>query len=113
MKIGSPGRARAGCLALFAAAPLMLASPACADTEVKIHNFTFAPQTLTIKAGTKVTWTNEDDIPHTVASTSKAFKSSALDGNDSYSYTFTTPGSFEYICSLHPHKTGKIVVEGS
>jgi plastocyanin len=84
-----------------------------ADLEVKIDNFTFAPQRLTVKAGTTVTWTNEDDIPHTVASSTKAFKSKALDTDDKFSFTFTTPGSYEYFCSLHPHMTGAIVVEAA
>ena len=84
-----------------------------ADLEVKIDNFTFAPQRLTVKAGTTVTWTNEDDIPHTVASSTKAFKSKALDTDGKFSFTFTTPGSYEYFCSLHPHMTGAIVVEAA
>ncbi|HSR78128.1 MAG TPA: cupredoxin family copper-binding protein [Xanthobacteraceae bacterium] len=109
-----PGRARAGCAALIAAALLIVGSPArAADAEVTIDNFTFSPQTLTIKAGSKVTWTNRDDIPHTVASTAKAFKSPALDTDDSYSFTFTTAGSYEYFCSLHPHMTGTIVVQAA
>jgi amicyanin len=107
-----PGYARAGCAALLVAAMLTFGRPAAAaDAEVTIDNFTFSPQTLTIKAGTKVTWTNRDDIPHTVASTTKAFKSPALDTDDTYSFTFTTAGSFEYFCSLHPHMTGTVVVE--
>jgi amicyanin len=81
------------------------------DAEVKIDNFTFAPQHLTVKSGTTVTWTNEDDIPHTVAASSKAFKSKALDTDDRFSFTFTTPGTYEYFCALHPHMTGSIVVE--
>ena len=84
---------------------------AATDASVKIDNFTFGPEKLTIKAGTTVTWTNEDDIPHTVASATKAFKSKALDTDDSYSFTFTAPGTYEYFCSLHPHMTGTIVVE--
>jgi plastocyanin len=78
---------------------------------VKIDNFTFSPQTLTVPAGATVIWKNQDDIPHTVTSTTKAFKSGALDTDDSFSFTFTTPGVYEYFCSLHPHMTGKIVVE--
>ena len=58
-----------------------------------------------------MTWRNEDDIPHTIASTVRAFKSKALDTDDSFSFTFTEPGSYDYFCSLHPHMTGKIVVE--
>ena len=109
-----PGRARAGCAALIATALLIVGSQArAADAEVTIDNFTFSPQTLTIKAGTKVTWTNRDDIPHIVASTTKAFRSPALDTDDSYSFTFTTAGSYEYFCSLHPHMTGTIVVQAA
>jgi plastocyanin len=81
------------------------------DTDVQIDNFTFIPQRITVKAGTTVTWTNTDDIPHTVASSTKLFKSKALDTNDKFSFTFTTPGAYEYFCSLHPHMTGAIVVE--
>jgi amicyanin len=81
------------------------------EPTVKIDNFTFSPPTLTVSAGTTVTWKNEDDIPHTVTSTAKVFKSSALDTDDNFSFTFTTPGVYEYFCSLHPHMTGKIVVE--
>jgi plastocyanin len=87
------------------------AEPAAA--EVKIDNFTFAPQRLTIKPGTTVTWINEDDIPHTVAATGKEFRSKVLDTNDKFSFTFTAAGTFEYFCSLHPHMTGTIVVEGT
>jgi plastocyanin len=83
------------------------------DTQVKIDNFTFAPQRITVKAGTTVTWMNDDDIPHTVASNSKLFKSKTLDTEDKFSFTFTTPGSYEYFCSLHPHMPGAIVVEAA
>jgi amicyanin len=112
MTIRGPGRARAGCAALIAVALLTFGCPArAADAEVTIDNFTFSPQTLTIKAGTKVTWMNRDDIPHIIASTTKAFKSPALDTDDSYSFTFTTAGNYEYFCTLHPHMTGTVVVE--
>jgi plastocyanin len=81
---------------------------------VSIDNFTFTPQTLTVKAGTTVTWTNRDDIPHTVASASNAFnKSGALDTDDSYSFTFTTPGTYQYFCYIHPRMVGSIVVEAT
>jgi plastocyanin len=81
------------------------------DTIVTIDNFTFEPQRLMVKAGTTVTWVNQDDIPHLVASTTKLFKSKALDTDDKFSFTFTTPGVYDYFCSLHPHMTGTIVVE--
>jgi len=86
-------------------------SPASA---VLIDNFTFNPQQLTVKAGTTVTWTNKDDIPHGIASANNAFsKSKALDTDDSYSFTFTTPGTYAYFCYIHPHMTGTIVVESA
>src|SRR5262252_10138879 len=79
---------------------------------VSIDNFSFTPQTLTVKAGTTVTWTNRDDIPHGIASDNKAFtRSKALDTDDSYSVTFTTTGTFKYFCYIHPHMTGTIIVE--
>ena len=78
-----------------------------------IDNFTFNPPRLTAKAGTTITWQNEDDIPHTVASSTKLFKSKALDTSDNFSFTFATPGVYEYFCSLHPHMTGTIVVEAA
>ena len=79
-----------------------------------IDNFTFNPATVTVKAGTTVTWTNKDDIPHGIAATNNAFKrSQALDTDDSYSFTFTTPGTYQYFCYIHPHMTGTIVVEAA
>ena len=89
-------------------------TPAAAAAAVGIDNFTFNPQTLTVKAGTTVTWTNKDDIPHGIAVTNDAFKRSlALDTDDSFSFTFTTPGTYQYFCYIHPHMTGSIVVEAA
>jgi amicyanin len=82
------------------------------DAQVAIDNFTFNPSKLTVKAGSTVTWTNHDDIPHTVADP-PAFRSKALDSEQSFSFTFTTPGTYKYFCSLHPHMTGTIVVEAA
>jgi plastocyanin len=83
-------------------------------SAVSIDNFTFTPQTTTVKAGTTVTWTNKDDIPHGVAWTNNAFaKSSALDTDDTYSLTFTTPGTYQYFCYLHPHMVGTLVVQAA
>jgi plastocyanin len=85
-----------------------------AASAVAIDNFTFAPQTLTVKAGTVVTWTNRDDIPHGIAATDSTFtRSKALDTGDSYSFKFTTPGTYKYFCYVHPHMTGTIVVEAA
>jgi amicyanin len=98
----------------FAAIFLFATTPAFAAdaTAVKIGNFTFGPQELKVKAGTTVTWTNEDDMPHTVVSPNN-FRSKVLDTNSAYSFTFTTPGTYKYFCSLHPHMTGTIVVEAA
>jgi amicyanin len=83
---------------------------AAATPDVKIDNFSFGPATLTVAAGTTVTWTNRDDIPHTVVSTEGAFKSKAMDTDERFSYTFTKPGTYPYFCSIHPKMTGKVVV---
>ena len=78
--------------------------------EVKIDNFSFDPVAITVPVGTTVTWTNRDDIPHTVVSTDKVFKSKVLDTDDKFSFTFTKPGEYPYFCSIHPKMTGKVVV---
>ena len=78
--------------------------------QVKIDNFSFTPTTLTVAAGTTVTWTNSDDVPHTVVSDDKLFKSKVLDTDEKFSYTFTKPGTYPYFCSVHPKMTGSIVV---
>ena len=100
-----------GAIVMLVAGVFAMGAAQAADTQVKIDNFTFNPRTITVKAGTTVNWTNADDIPHTVTSTTQAFKSKALDTDDKFSFTFTTPGTFTYFCALHPHMTGTIVVE--
>ena len=85
-------------------------SKPASGTDIKIDNFSFGPD-LTIGAGTTVTWTNHDEVPHTVASDSKLFKSKVLDTDDRYSYTFTNPGTYVYYCTVHPKMTAKIVVK--
>ena len=79
---------------------------------IRIDNFTFGPETLTVAPGTTVTWVNGDDIPHTVVSQDKLFRSKTLDTDDRYSFTFEAPGRYAYFCSLHPHMTGTVVVKG-
>jgi plastocyanin len=102
-----------GAIGLLVAAAIAASPVRAEDLQVKIDNFTFNPQQITVKPGTTVVWTNHDDIPHTVTSKTGAFKSNALDTDDKFSFTFATPGSYEYFCSLHPHMTGSIVVEAS
>jgi plastocyanin len=81
------------------------------ETTIKIDNFSFSPATVTVPAGTTVRWTNADDIPHTIVSDDKSFKSKALDTDDQFTYTFTKPGTYSYFCGLHPKMTAKIVVQ--
>src|ERR1700719_4211131 len=114
MKV-KPGRrsARSSTVLLLAAAAWLAILPGARaeDATIRIGNFTFDPPQLTVKAGTTVTWRNEDDIPHTIASAERRFKSKALDTDDGYSFIFTEPGTYAYFCSLHPHMTGTIVVQ--
>jgi plastocyanin len=94
-----------------AAAMLLPATAARAeDVAVHIDNFVFQPGDLTVKVGTTITWTNRDDIPHTVVCAGK-FRSKPMDTDDSFSFTFTAAGDYKYFCSLHPHMTGMIKVE--
>ena len=83
------------------------------SAEVKIDNFSFGPPTLTVSAGTTVTWTNRDDIPHTVTSSDdpKVFKSKVLDTDEKFSFTFTKAGTYPYFCSIHPKMTAKVIVQ--
>jgi plastocyanin len=81
------------------------------NAEVKIDNFSFSPATLTVAPGTTITWTNRDDIPHTVVSDDKFFKSKVLDTDEKFSYTFSKSGTYPYFCSIPPKMTGKVVVQ--
>ena len=83
------------------------------NAEVKIDNFSFGPASLTVAVGSTVTWTNRDDIPHTVVSSDdpKVFKSKVLDTDEKFSFTFTKAGTYTYYCSIHPKMTGKVVVQ--
>jgi plastocyanin len=94
-------------------ATLAAASVAAQDTAnvITIDNFTFAPPELTVAVGTTVKWVNHDDTPHLVVNKDKAFRSKALDSDDSYSFTFASAGTFDYFCGLHPHMVGKVIVK--
>jgi plastocyanin len=81
------------------------------SNQVMVENFSFQPGTLTVKAGTTVTWVNHDDEPHTVNENNKTFKSGTLDTDAKFSYKFTSPGTYSYFCSLHPRMTGQIIVK--
>jgi plastocyanin len=117
VRISVPGVTTILALALLLVGPANLVAnaqqTAPASAEVKIDNFSFTPATLTVAVGTTVTWTNRDDIPHTVVSTDdpKAFKSKVLDTDEKFSYTFTKAGAYPYFCSVHPKMTGTVVVK--
>ncbi len=98
--------------ALFLGSGAMLAAQA-GDATVTIDNFSFTPAEIAVAAGTKVTWANRDDIPHTVtdAAEPRGFKSPPLDTGDTFSFVFSTPGTYHYFCSLHAHMQGTVVVK--
>jgi plastocyanin len=103
--------------AFFLVVGFLWATPVLSDAAlaenplVTIDQFAFSPPSLTVMVGMSVTWLNKDDIPHTVVSKTRQFKSKALDTDDSFSFTFNEAGTYEYFCSLHPHMTGTIVVD--
>jgi plastocyanin len=99
-------------LGLAVAATIFLGTVSARAEEhtVTIDNFTFTPAQLSVKVGDTVTWTNHDDIPHTVVSAGK-FRAKAMDTDGTFSFTFTSAGDYKYFCSLHPHMTGMITVE--
>jgi plastocyanin len=79
--------------------------------EVRVDNFTFGPQSLTVAINTTVTWINRDDIPHVIVSNDGVFRSKALDTDDKFSFTFTKAGTYPYFCGIHPKMVGKIIVQ--
>ena len=96
---------------LLAAGLLVAASPAAAKTvTIDIKNFMFMPMTVTVAEGDTVTWTNRDQVPHTVAEKNHKFRSAALDTNDAYSHVFDTAGTYDYFCTLHPQMFAHVVV---
>jgi amicyanin len=87
------------------------APPPAAGAEIEINNFAFAPSTITVPVGAQVTWTNKDEIPHNVVSSDKTIKSKLLDTDEKFTFTFTQPGTFSYICTVHPRMKGTVVVQ--
>ena len=97
---------------LLAGSPSVTANDqSSAAAAVTIDNFSFGPQTLTVPVGATVTWTNHDDIPHTVVSTDGVFKSKVRDTDETFSYTFAKAGTYPYYCTIHPKMTGQVVVK--
>lgn len=98
-------------VALLAVHPPYARGEDAKQSEIRVDNFTFAPDTLTVPVNSTVTWVNKDDIPHVIASNDGVFKSKALDTDQKYSYTFTKAGTYAYFCSIHPKMVGKVVVQ--
>jgi plastocyanin len=92
---------------------ITIAAAAAADTSVNIKDFAFAPTATTVTVGTTVHWKNLDGEPHTVRSVDATFRSDPLDQNDSYSVKFDKPGTYKYVCSIHPQMVGTIVVKAA
>jgi len=113
MLLGAVGVALLLAVALpeLTAAGEAVSAAAASPATVKIDNFAFAPATLTITAGTTVTWKNDDDSPHRIGDKNGTFKSAALDTDDTFSHTFTVPGEYAYICTIHPYMAGTIIVK--
>jgi plastocyanin len=95
-------------VALGPAAAMSAAPPA---NQITIKDFMFAPASLTIRAGTTVTWLNEDEEPHTVVSASGLFRSKAIDTQESFTFTFDKPGEYHFICTIHPQMSGTVIVQ--
>ena len=110
----APSRAVLVALLLGPIIGAILAFEAVAATDsgtVTIDKFKFIPQELTVPVGTTVKWVNKDEFPHTVVENNKTFRSNGLDTDDTFSFTFTKAGTFDYFCSLHPYMKGKIIVQ--
>jgi plastocyanin len=101
----------ASALMMVTVSEMTRAAPAPSAAAVRIENFTFRDPIVTVKPGTTVTWTNGDDIPHTVVAKDGTFKSKVLDTGERFSFTFAKPGQFGYFCSLHPHMTATVIVK--
>jgi plastocyanin len=108
--VGVTALLAAGAPELTAAGEAVVAAAASPAT-VQIDNFAFTPATLTVTAGTTVTWKNEDDSPHRIGDKNGTFKSAALDTDDTFAHTFAAPGEYPYICTIHPYMVGKIIVK--
>ena len=95
-----------------AALAIALAAEGSGGTpHVQIKQFAFVPATLTVPVGATVTWTNADEEPHTVTASDRAYTSTGLEQNETYTHRFTAPGTYTYFCALHPHMTATIIVQ--
>ena len=113
---GSAGLAAIALAMAVASGPLAWAAKAderaaAKAVEINVDNFAFKPAEVTISPGTTIRWINHDEIPHTIVDQGLAFKSSALDTDESYTHVFAAAGEITYFCSLHPHMIGRVIVQ--
>lgn len=108
----SASRPTAGTSTSMPMASMSVTAPAAPvnGDQVNIDNFAFVPATLTVRAGSTVTWTNHDEEPHTVAASDGSFHSPGMGTGGTFSHTFATAGTFDYVCSIHPMMHGTVVV---
>jgi len=98
-----------GCSKQVSTPALESGTPVVSGNNIYILNFAFDPQTLTVKAGAKVIWNNNDSAPHTVKST--LFESPPLSSGQTFEYTFNQAGAYDYVCGIHPSMNGRIIVQ--
>jgi len=109
MRAPGPVALLGACAALLLAVATAVA--AVPETQIVIKDFMFGPASVTVKAGTTVTWVNRDDEPHTIASDSGLYRSGALDTGGEFHFMFDKPGTYHYVCTIHPRMLGTIIVE--
>jgi plastocyanin len=95
----------------YGASPAPSSPPPAGANAVSIQNYAFSPSTLTVSAGTTITWTNQDSVSHTITSDSGAFDSGSIASGNTNSYTINTPGTYSYHCSIHPSMKASIIVQ--
>ncbi len=95
---------------LIVSPTIVMAEEAPKSATIVIKDFDFSPMDVTIAAGGSVTWTNRDGEPHTVVSLDGSFRSHALDQDDSFTFTFSKPGTYAYLCSIHPKMRATVTV---
>jgi plastocyanin len=109
MRVAVPVALLGTCAAMLLA--VVTAAAAAPEQQIVIKDFMFGPASLTVKTGTRVTWVNRDDEPHTIASATGLYRSGALDTGGEFHFTFEQPGTYHYMCTIHPQMLGTIIVE--
>jgi amicyanin len=90
--------------------PARQGAPVTGVTQLNIQNFAYQPANMQVRAGTTVTWTNQDNVPHSVTFKNGMKDSGLLSQGQSFSYTFNTPGTYQYYCTVHPYMVATVTV---